>query len=222
MRGQKKAAYKKVVIGLTGSFGSGKSTVASLLKRRGATVIDADRIARGLLAPGTAVYNKVVALFGSGIVRRNKRINRRALAERVFSNKQELVKLNRLIHPKVIRLVKAGIAHTTARYVVVDAPLLIESGLHTAMDLVVVVTSRRKDQLQRLRKATGLSEKAILARIRQQMPLSQKIRFADFIIDNSGSVQDARQQVDVLLRKVNVPLALPRRSCVSPWRRASG
>ena len=184
-----------MLLGVTGSFGSGKTFVASLLRKAGAGVIDADNIAHKVIMPSGDAYKRVVAIFGKGIIGRAKRIDRRKLGSIVFRDKAQLFKLVSILHPEVIKAIKSRIASHRKRIVVVDAPLLLEAGLKCAVDKVIVVTITRQEQLERLRQKTQLSTKEMLARIRRQMPLSLKVREADFIIDNSGTKAETKKQV---------------------------
>jgi len=184
-----------LLLGVTGSFGSGKTFVASLLRKAGAGVIDADNIAHKVILPSGAAYKRVVAIFGKGIIGRTKRIDRGKLGSIVFRDKAQLFKLVSILHPEVRKAIKSKIASYRKRIVVVDAPLLLEAGLKQAVDKVIVVTITRQEQLERLRQKTQLSTKEMLARIRGQMPLSLKVREADFIIDNSGTKEETKRQV---------------------------
>ena len=184
-----------MLLGVTGSFGSGKTFVASLLRKAGAGVIDADNIAHKVILPSGAAYKRVVAIFGKGIIGRTKRIDRGKLGSIVFRDKAQLFKLVSILHPEVRKAIKSKIASYRKRIVVVDAPLLLEAGLKQAVDKVIVVTITRQEQLERLRQKTQLSTKEMLARIRGQMPLSLKVREADFIIDNSGTKEETKRQV---------------------------
>jgi len=190
----------KLVIGLTGNFGSGKTTVASLLRSYGAEVIDADKISHQVIAFGTGAYKRIVRIFGRAILRKDGRIDRAKLGEIVFNNKRLLGALNRIIHPQVIRIIRKKIKKSSRKIIILDAPLLIEAGLRRLPDKLIVVKINRKQQLQRLAKKTKLKKPQILQRIRAQVPLSAKVRLADFVIDNSATLKETEKQVKAIRR----------------------
>ncbi|MDD5167113.1 MAG: dephospho-CoA kinase [Candidatus Omnitrophica bacterium] len=192
----------KIILGLTGSFGSGKSTVARMFRGYGARVIDADSLAHQFIRPGTNGYNKIIAFFGRGILKKNKDIDRRKLAAVVFNDKRALKKLNGIIHPGVIKCIKDEIRNSRERIIVLDAPLLIEAGLERMVDKLIVVKLERKLQVRRIREKTSLKKTDILKRIECQIPLSQKVRLADFIIDNNGTIKETKKQVALIRRKL--------------------
>jgi len=192
----------KLVLGVTGSFGSGKSSVAAMFKERGALVIDADKIARGLTKPGSRVYKKVVSEFSKRILDGSARINRRLLADIVFSDNISLAKLNNIIHPAVIKTITELIRGARAGLVVLDAPLLVEAGLNDLIDKLIVVNITKKEQVKRLKARTSLSSAQINRVIRCQFPLSYKVSLADFVIDNSGSIEKTRKQVKEIWRSL--------------------
>ena len=191
---------KKKLIGLTGGFSTGKSTVARILRSYGDRVIDADRISHGLLKPGSKIYKKVIRLFGKRIVTERGNIDRRKLSGIVFGDKRKLSRFNKIMHPEILQRIQEAVKGAGSGIVVVDAPLLMETGLNKSVDLVVVVKASKKNQLERARKRTGLSRPQIIARIRAQMPLKEKLRNADFVIDNNGTVSDTRKQVALIRR----------------------
>jgi len=184
-----------MIIGVTGSFGSGKSTVARMFKSLGTKVIDADRIARGLIKPKTKIYKKIIDSFGRDILKDDNVIDRHKLADIVFNNKERLNRLNGIIHPEVIRVIKNQIKTGARRMIVLDAPLLIEAGLAGLVDKIIVVKLDRKEQIRRLLNNSSLSKPEILRRINAQMSLRHKIRLADFVIDNGGTVKETKKQV---------------------------
>jgi len=180
---------------LTGSFGSGKTTVARFLQRLGAKVIDADSLAHESLMRGAPAYRKAVRVFGRDILNQGRSIDRRKLAAKVFCDRRLLSRLNRMIHPEVIRKIRQEIRGSTEKIIVLDVPLLVEAGLRKYVDKLVVVSINRPIQIKRVRIKTGLKGEEILCRIKCQLPLATKIRLADFVIDNNGSLSKTRKQV---------------------------
>jgi dephospho-CoA kinase len=191
---------KKIILGLTGSFGSGKSTVAAIFKSFGACVIDADKIAHRLISPGSKVYKKIINVFDRGILKANKDVDRRKLGGAVFGNKHLLKKLNSIMHPEIIRVIKQKMKASSEDVIVLDAPLLIEAGLDKIVDKLIVVTITREKQVKRVCKKTGLTRPDILRRIKAQIPLREKVRAADFVIDNSGTFEKTREQAKQIRR----------------------
>lgn len=151
----------KIIIGLTGSFGSGKSTVAKIFKSKGAKVIDADRIAHDCMRKGSPVYSKVVSFFGEGILNKIKEINRPRLGDIVFKNNAHLKKLNNIVHPQVIRKIRNELRRIKKGVIILDAPLLLEAGLVPAVDKIVVVKLDRDVQIKRLLKKGNLAEQRL-------------------------------------------------------------
>lgn len=185
---------RKLVLGLTGSFGSGKTTVAKILKSLGAEIIDADKLARGCIVPKSAAYKKIIRVFGQSVLKGGGSIDRGKLADIVFGNFECLLKLNSIIHPEVIRIIKNRINSFKSGLIVLDAPLLIEAGLKGLVDKLIVVNISRDEQVKRIKKRMSLSEQDIHKRIRAQISLSRKIRLADFVIDNNGGREETRRQ----------------------------
>jgi dephospho-CoA kinase len=186
-------------VGLTGGIATGKSTVGAMFVELGCHLIDSDKITHELLEPGQEVHAAVVQEFGRGIVRSDQSIDRRLLGDLVFKDPQARAKLNSLIHPVVIQRqqewlkdVETGDTNAVA---IVDAALMIEVGTYKNYDKVIVVTCSPDVQRERLRTRSGLTDEQIDARIRSQMPMEEKVKHADFVIDNSGSMDITRQQV---------------------------
>jgi dephospho-CoA kinase len=188
-------------VGLTGGIGCGKSTVASLMRELGCTVIDADRLAHEFLVPGQSAYDEIVREFGTAILETNGRVNRAKLAEIVFASPSKLDQLNRIIHPRVLQTIDRKLGELeragTTSIAVVEAALLVEANYHNKLDRLVVVWCRAEQQRERLR-ARGLSLEEIERRIAAQIPLDAKRRFATDEIDNSETPVETRKQVERL------------------------
>jgi len=207
------------IIGLTGGIASGKSTVAGYLAAAGARIIDADRIAREAVEPGRPAWQAVVAQFGKSILRADQSLDRTKLSAIVFQDAQAREHLNRLVHPHVFAGMQDAIKALAARQfvgcVVLDVPLLIETGMHAHLNVVLLVYLPEAIQLQRLMRRDGLDEARALARIRAQMPLDAKRRHATHIIDNSGNRQRTRAQTLAIYRRITA-LPPPRPADGSP------
>lgn len=191
---------KRIILGLTGSFGTGKSTVAGIFKARGVKIIDADEIAHRVIRPKTKIYEKMISAFGQDILDKDKAVNRNKLARIVFENKDLLKRLNKLIHPQVIRIIKEKIKSARAEIIIIDAPLLIEAGLHKIADKLIVVKTNSQIQIKRVKDKFSLAPEEIKKRIRCQIPLKEKIRVADFVIDNSKTLKNTKKQVEKIRR----------------------
>lgn len=188
-----------IVLGLTGGIGTGKTTVAKMFASLGVKVIDADKIARSVVKPGSDVCGKLQVIFGEEIFKGDGTINRKRLAEIVFKEEpRKLKQLNSIIHPEVINIILKKIENARgkgARGVVIDAPLLIESGLEKNVDKVIVVSTAPETQEERSRRKHRLGIEELRARISSQSPLSEKEKVADYIVDNNGSLENTNKQV---------------------------
>jgi dephospho-CoA kinase len=179
-----------LLVGLTGNIASGKSTVARLLAAHGATIIDADVLARDAVRIGTPAYERIVARWGTDVLSPDGVLDRGALRARVFHDPDELEALNSIVHPEVARLRDAAVAEATARgdqVVVCDIPLLFERNLVGQFDVVVLVDAPREMRLERLVRDRDLRETDAMAMIAAQMPAELKRARADFVIDNDGT-----------------------------------
>lgn len=190
-----------LVVGITGSIGAGKTTLASMLKEKGAEVLDADLIAHEAMELQSPAWQEVVDEFGESVLGKNKEIDRKKLAEIVFANSEKLEALNRIVHPRVIERVNSKLKELRKEkpntIAVIDAPLLIEAGMKEMLDLLVVVVT--KEEL-RLARAAGLGLTAVEMRNRneKQMPQEEKARYADYIIENEGGLEELRRKADDL------------------------
>ena len=189
-------------IGLTGGIGSGKSSVAALLRERGFVVVDADRIARDVLQPGNDALKEVAAAFGDDLVDASGALNRKLLAQRAFVSEEQTQKLNSITHPAIrkesSRQFDAAEAEG-ARVAVYDMPLLVELGLHRQMDFTVVVDVNEEERVRRLVQSRGLSEADARSRIARQIDDDDRLAAADYVIDNNGPLSELAPQVDALV-----------------------
>jgi len=192
------------LVGLTGGIGSGKSTVASMLAEMGATVVDADQLARDAVAPGTHGFDAVVALFGDDIVDASGELDRARVAAIVFSDEDMRRALESIVHPEVARRTADVLdAHRDSEDVVVwDTPLLLEGGLSEACDVVIVVRADPKLRVQRLVER-GMAAGDARARMAAQMPPDQQAALADEVIDNDGDRAALAEQVEALWRDLS-------------------
>lgn len=191
-----------LLVGLTGGIGSGKSTVARMLEKRGAVVFDADVLARQAVAPGTPGFHRVVDRFGPNVLAPGGDLDREALASVVFADPAARRDLEAIVHPEVRRMFAEGCEEYegTDRVVVFSAPLLVETGMHTAFQALLVVSTSVETQVERLMRERGLSESSIRARIAAQLPLEAKAEVADVIIDNEGTTEELEGQVERVWR----------------------
>ena len=184
-------------VGLSGGVGSGKSTVAKLLEKHGAVIIDADAISREVVEPGTAGFDAVVRRFGAGVVS-GGRLDRAALAKIVFNDDAALADLNGIVHPLVgERVAELNAAAPPDAVVVYDVPLLAEKGMHEGFDTVVMVLAERERRLERLA-ARGMTREDAEARMAAQVDDEQRRAIADEVVTNDGTPEDLSAAVDEL------------------------
>jgi dephospho-CoA kinase len=191
------------LIGLTGGIGSGKSTVAAMLAGRGASVVDADLLAREVVEPGTPALAEIAAEFGPGVLLPDGRLDRPALGAIVFADAARRERLNAITHPRVGALMQSRIAEALASdapLVVVDVPLLFEGGRQSLFEGVLLVWVPAEVQVLRLVSRDGMAEEDARARIAAQMPIDDKRALADWVVDNSRTPADTERQVDAWWR----------------------
>lgn len=192
------------VIGLTGGIGSGKSTVSAMLRELGATVVDADEAARAVVEPGTPALEEIEREFGAEVLKEG-RLDRARLAELVFEDPELRKKLEGITWPRVREWMAVRMAEAVERgeeVVVLDIPLLYEARDPDDFAAVITVYAPEEEQVRRLA-GRGFAEADARARIRNQLPLAEKVRRATYVVDNSGSVEETRRQVEELWRKLS-------------------
>ena len=191
-------------VGLTGNIAVGKSSVAARFAELGAAVIDADHVSRELMSPGKPVYFRVAEAFGQDILCCDGTIDRRKLGSVVFISKEKRRLLEGIVHPLIRDAITGKIAESmkTSTIVIVEAALMIETGGYKEYDRLIVVSCPPAVQLARLTSRDGLTEIDALARISAQMPSDVKIRFADHVIDTSGTLMSTTEQTDAVYRKL--------------------
>lgn len=194
----------KYLIGLTGNIATGKSTVAQMLADLGAEVIDADRLVHELQRKGTPTYDAIVAEFGAGVVRADGEIDRAALGAIVFGDVDRLHALEAIIHPAVAQESARRLANASADVVVYEAILLIEKSRHEMCDAIWVVTAARAVQVKRLIEQRGMSEAEANRRIDAQTPPDEKLKYATVVIDNGGTLEATRVQVEQAFRAIRL------------------
>jgi dephospho-CoA kinase len=193
------------VIGLTGSIATGKSTVASMLQKLGAKIIDADELAREIVKPDQEAWKEIVEVFGSGILRKDRSLNREKLRKIVFADQRSRKRLESITHPRIRALAKERIEKLAAEgadIIIYEAPLLFENQVHLWLRPVILVASDSETQKRRLRERDRLSESEIRNHLEAQMPLEEKAKLADFVIENSGELEELESQVRDVWEKI--------------------
>jgi len=194
-----------MILGITGNIASGKSRVAARMAELGAAAVSADQLAREVVAPGSETLAALVNVFGEAILAADGSLDRSRLAEIVFADVGARKRLEAITHPAIGRLAEERLRRLRQeghRLVVYEAPLLFEAGAVGRVDRVLVVLADTEVRLARLMARDGLDREAALRRIRAQMPQEEKAARADYVIDNSGSWEDCRRQVDALYRRL--------------------
>jgi len=196
-----------IIVGLTGSVGTGKSTVTNFFGELGAYIVDWDELAREVIRPHLRAWKEIVEYFGKDFLNEDLTINRQKLAEIVFSDKEKVAKLNQIVHPEVFkedeRITNEIKSLDPDALVIKDIPLLFELTRPIFLDKIVVVSASEQTQLRRLEEK-GMSREDARSRIKSQLPLEEKIKSADFVINNDGPLEETKKQVEEiysLLRK---------------------
>ncbi|HXV22195.1 MAG TPA: dephospho-CoA kinase [Desulfuromonadales bacterium] len=205
MRPQNLSGRRSLILGVTGGIASGKSLVTEIFRSLGALVVSADELAREAVLPGSETLNRLVGQFGREILQADGALDRKALAERVFTNAGAREALNRITHPAIAALAEKRLqelSQQAGRLVVYEAPLLFEAGAEKRVDAVLVVRIDEPLQIERLLRRDGLTEEQARARIAAQMPQAEKVARADYVIDNSGSPEATAEQVKKIFRQL--------------------
>ncbi len=194
------------VIGLTGGIGSGKSTVSRILAELGAVVIDADKVGHEAFKPGTSAWHQVVQTFGPEVVGADGAIDRKKLGAVVFADPSALASLNQIMHPIMREMMRAQIndyRQQRVDVVVLEAAILIEAGWDSLVDEVWVTVAPQEMVMERLESQRGMAKEQTLARINAQLPAEERIKHADVVVQNDGSLDDMREKVKVLWQKLH-------------------
>jgi len=188
-----------IVVGLTGGLATGKSSVARLFQDCGAIVIDADVLAREAVEPGRPAWRDIVRVFGKKVLQPDRALDRRTLGRTVFGNRAKMKQLNAIVHPRVAReqnrLTREIASKELDAVIIYDAPVLIEAGAHNRMNKIIVVAADQATQIKRLCNRSHFSRAEALRRIRSQLPLAQKIKLADYVIDGTLSFEQTKNEV---------------------------
>lgn len=183
-----------MIIGVTGSFGSGKTTVANIFKKHGFEVINVDKLYHNIYIKNKTIKNKIKKEFGTA--------DRNKLKKIVFSNSRKLKKLNSITHPLIIKEIKESIKNKKNKNIIIDAPLLIEAKAAKLVDKVIVVKANKENSIKRILKKKKYLKKEIEQIIESQMPLRQKIKYADFVIVNDKSIANTKKQIKNIIEKI--------------------
>lgn len=208
-----------LLVGLTGNIGSGKSTVAQMLSERGATIIDADVLARRAVELGTAAFEKIIAKWGAAVLGPDGHLDRAALRRVVFADHEQLEELNQIVHPEVERLRGRLVEQARKRgdrLVICDIPLLFERHMTDRFDRIILVDAHRGVRLERLVKDRGLTETEAMDMIAAQMPAELKRARADFIIENDGTLTQLERRVQDVWSSLSIDSSAARTAAAVP------
>jgi len=197
-----------LVVGLTGGIVSGKSTVALMFKDLGAKIVDADKLGHSVILPHKPAWEKIVKIFGKDILQNDLTIDREKLGKIVFANQSLLKKLNDITHPEITKIIKKEIdslknkTYNQKKILIIDAALIYEAKIDRLMDKIIVVYIDEDEQIKRLIKRNNLSKDEALQRIKSQMPMKEKVKMADYVIDNSNSLDKTKKQVEKIWKNL--------------------
>ena len=195
-----------LLVGLTGGIGSGKTLAASMFRELGAHIIDADILSRELVCPEQPAWKEIVEVFGNEILSADRSVDRAKLADIIFNDKNKKESLESIIHPKVFeeeqRIYEEIRSKDPHAVVIVDAPLLIESGNYQKMDRTIVVSCDEEIQIRRAMEMTRLSREQVDARLRNQMSLDEKRKKADWVLENDSTIDSLKLKVESLYQQI--------------------
>jgi len=194
----------KMIIGITGSIGTGKSTVSNYLISKGYSVVDADKISKGAYNIGSNGYKAILEVFGAEILNSNGEVDRKKIKKIVFDNSNMLQRLNMAIHPIIINEIEKEIEILLESQSVVflDAPLLIETELHKKVDKIIVVVCDKNEQINRIIKRDKITADMAISIINSQMSIDEKLKFADYIVYNNSTIENLYSQVDEIILEI--------------------
>ena len=194
----------KMIIGITGSIGTGKSTVSNYLISKGYSVVDADKISKGAYNIGSNGYNAILEVFGEEILNSNGEVDRKKIKKIVFDNSNMLQRLNMAIHPIIINEIEKEIEILleSQNVVFLDAPLLIETELHKKVDKIIVVACDKNEQINRIIKRDKITADMAISIINSQMSIDEKLKFADYIVYNNSTIENLYSQVDEIILEI--------------------
>lgn len=194
----------KMIIGITGSIGTGKSTVSNYLISKGYSVVDADKISKGAYNIGSNGYKAILEVFGEEILNSNGEVDRKKIKKIVFDNSNMLQRLNMAIHPIIINEIEKEIEILleSQNVVFLDAPLLIETELHKKVDKIIVVACDKNEQINRIIKRDKITADMAISIINSQMSIDEKLKFADYIVYNNSTIENLYSQVDEIILEI--------------------
>jgi dephospho-CoA kinase len=203
------------VIAVTGGIGSGQSTVCTRLLERGCRIIDVDKKAKQIINKDAALQRELKKVFGEKIFSADGKLNRKLLAQIAFKEESNTLQLNNLIHPRMVAEVVEEMesARFSGKYplIVIDAALIYEISIEQMFDAIIVVYASMENRIKRVMERDGLSRREIITRVRRQIPLDDKKQWADFVVDNNGSLEDLKRQTDQIFEKLTVRVQKARR-----------
>jgi len=206
-----------LIVGLTGGVASGKTAISQVLKEEGAYIIDADQIARELVQPQKPAWRKLIGAFGKEILQEDGSIHRKKLADKVFADPKKRKLLNQILHPRIKeemdRRTKEIGQKDPKAIVVIDAPLIIELGNQRDMDKLIVVASTQTQQIKRLKERDGTSPEAALRILSSQMPVEEKVKLADYVIRNEGSIEEAKKRAKEVFKELRKVALQSKKRC---------
>ena len=194
----------KMIIGITGSIGTGKSTVSNYLISKGYSVVDADKISKGAYNVGSNGYKAILEVFGEEILNSNGEVDRKKIKKIVFDNSNMLQRLNMAIHPIIINEIEKEIEILleSQNVVFLDAPLLIETELHKKVNKIIVVICDKNEQINRIIKRDKITADMAISIINSQMSIDEKLKFADYIVYNNSTIENLYSQVDEIILEI--------------------